>query len=249
MAWAAPKTTKGFTFLKNLYGGDPGIPIILRGIVKENTAFSEGNLLKIGTNSRIEKAAQGNDNLLGVAHQSLTTAQNPDADETEIEYIPGLGAVFKCSFANPKDATVTDAGNSSVTKLVSTALDEGSDDVWNGALMYIYGGSCGNKGVFRTVIDFDHTGDFILLEKPLANVPDVTTAFILLGKGDGNGNINFGAIGVDLVDENTIDISATLSAEDGSLMIYPNFQTIKECVEEGALPVIIRHHLLQRQAA
>lgn len=232
MALTANYTTRGFEFVRNLLGF-PVTPVLYE--LTPNTAFSMGDMV-ILTNNRVAKAAAGATNVLGVINTAFTTTTNPDASLTLGEVLDNPFAIFRCTFSDHRDATAT---GGSTTTLVDTALSTSADDVWNGALLYIYAGAA--AGSFRTVEDYTGSSDTLTFDDPTAVAVDSTSTYILLGAGIAAGeNINIGTIGVNLKDENTIDGNATTASEAGPLVITP---TPQEEIKNLVLHCLIRKHL------
>jgi hypothetical protein len=118
--------------------------------------------------------------------------------------------VYRCSFADQVDGTV-DSGTT--TTIVDAALSTGTDDIYNGALLYIYEGT--NMGETRTVTDFDHASDTLTLAPAYAAAPDTTSKYIMLAGGnEADDAINVGLPGVDIKDENTVDANGRRLSSD-----------------------------------
>ncbi len=230
MALTAKRTTAGFELIGNLMSN-----ITENGREFEltpNTAFKKGDMVVL-TSGKVALAAANATNVLGVMAEDITQANNPSDGLTYGRVYINPFNIYRCSFSDHKDGTAT---GGSTTTLIDTGLATGTDDYWNGALLYIYEGT--NAGCVRTVSDYTGTSDVLTFTKPMPAKVDTTSKYILLGAAAAAGDvINVGSIGVDLKDENTIDGDATIASEAGPLAvlnIYP---------EDLMMDVIIRKHL------
>jgi len=232
MALTASRTTNGFEIIGNMMNvADNGTPWLL----KENTAFSKGDMVVL-TNGKVNKAAAGATNVLGVMAESITTADNPDASETYGKVYTNPFNIYRCTFADHTDSTAT---GGTTTTIVDTALAEDNDDDLNGAYVYVYEGT--NAGCARTVYDYTGTSDTLTVEKAFPAAIDTTSKYILLGAGsEDNDAINVGTFGIDLKDENTIDAGENVlssAVEVGPLVclaIHP---------QDLMMDVLVRSHL------
>ena len=223
------RTTNGFEYVNNKLNG-----IVDNAVSYEltpNTAFSAGDMVVL-TAGKVAKAAANATNVLGVIQQTFTTATNPAGAITYGKVYDNPYAVFRCSFADHRDASAT---GGTTTTLVDTALSTSTDDYWNGALLYIYEGPA--AGSIRTVKDYTGSSDTLTVEEPFPTAPTTASKYILLGAGGSGDVINKGSIGVDLKDENTIDANATIASEAGPLVVL--------AVDPAKLTmdVMIRKHL------
>lgn len=232
MALTASRTTAGFELIGNLMNVTDNGRLFL---LKENTAFKKGDMV-VMTNGKVDKAAAGATNVLGVMAEAVSTTDNPDASETYGKVFCNPFNIYRCTFADHLDSTAT---GGTTTTLIDTALSTSADDYWNGAYLYIYEGT--NAGEARTAYDYTGTSDTLAVEKAYPAAPDTTSKYIMLGGGtEANDGINVGSIGIDLKDENTIDagenrLSSTI--EVGPLVclaIHP---------QDLMMDVIIRSHL------
>lgn len=210
MALTASRTTQGFEPVRNLLGfaQNPVKYELTPGI-----AVTKGDMLVL-TAGKVAKAAANATNVLGVAAESIAAAANPSDETTKIGVYDNPFNVYRCSFTGHRDATAT---GGTTTTLVDTALSTSSDDVWNGALLYIYEGAA--AGSIRTVTDYTGATDTLTVSEPFPVAIDTTSKYILLGAGAASDVINVGSIGVDIVDENTIDSNATIGSEAGPLAV------------------------------
>lgn len=229
MALVAKRVTEGFELIGNLanvpdngrlYELTPGIE------------FKKGDMVVL-VNGKVAKAAAGATNVLGVMAESVSAAENPVGAVTYGRVYDNPLNVYRCTFAGHRDAAAT--GGSSTT-LIDTALPTSANDVWNGALLYIYDGP--GKGDVRTVKDYVGATDTLVVEKPFSATPTTSTKYILLGAASAVGDvINVGSVGVNLSNERTIGANATIASEAGPLAvlaIYP---------EDLMMDVVVRKHL------
>ena len=92
--------------------------------------------------------------------------------------------------------------------LIDTALSTSSNDVWNGALLYVYAGT--NAGCIRTVSDYVGADDKLVVTTPFPAACDTTTKYIMLGDGsEATSVINVGSTGIVLKDKDSIDANAS----------------------------------------
>ena len=233
MAYTASRTTNGFELIGNLLNvTDNGREYELT----PNTAFKKGDMVVL-TTGKIALAAANATNVVGVMAESIAQADNPADGITFGKVYDNPFNIYRCSFADHKDATAT---GGTTTTLIDTDLATSDNDVWNGALLYIYEGT--NAGCIRTVTDYVGGTDTLHFQAMPAAC-DTTSKYILLGNAGKAGDvINVGTAGIDLKDENTIDanaavIDANTSAEKGplaALAINPANLT---------MDVLIRKHL------
>lgn len=231
MALTAKRVTKGFEPVRHLHN-QPMVPVEYE--LTSGTAFNKGDMVVLSA-GRVAKAAANATNVLGVMAEDVSAADNPAGKTTKARVYDDPHIVFRCSFSDHIDSTATATGTT--TTLIDTTLGTSSDDVWNGAFLYIYEGA-GYDGRPRTVVDYVGSTDTLVVNEPFPEATDTTTKYILLGAATQAGDvINVGTIGVDLKDENTIDANATVASEAGPLKvlaIYP---------EELMMDVVIRKHL------
>jgi hypothetical protein len=229
MPLTASRTTDGFELVGNLLGLSDN-PVEWE--LTPGVAFSKGDMVVLSA-GKVAKAAAGATNVLGVMAESIAAADNPAGKTTKGKVYTNPFNIYRCSFADHRDATAT---GGTTTTLVDTALSTSTDDVWNGALLYIYEGKA--AGSMRTVKDYTGSSDTLTVEEAFPEAPDATSKYILLGNAGAAGNvINRGSVGVDLKDENTIDADATIASEAGPLAvlnIYP---------KDLMMDVMIRKHL------
>ena len=229
MAYAAKRTTQGFEYIGNLlHQEDAGMDFELT----PNTAFTKGDMVVL-TNGKVAAAAANATNVLGVMAETFTTTTNPSGKTTKGKVLINPFNIYRCSFADHLDSTAT---GGTTTTLIDTALSTSNNDVWNGALLYIYEGKA--AGSIRTVKDYVGDTDTLTVEEPFPEAPDTTSKYILLGLASAAGDvINVGSIGVDLKDANTIDANATIASEKGPLAV------LRVDPVNLTMDVIIKKHL------
>lgn len=229
MALTASRTTQGFELIGNMFGAAPN-PNLYE--LTPNTAFAKGDMVVL-TDGKVAAAAANATNVLGVMAETFTTTTNPSAAATYGLVYDNPFNIYRCTFADHRDAAAT--GGTSTT-LLDTALATSTDDVWNGAYLYIYEGP--GAGDIRTVKDYTGATDTLTVEKAFSATPTTASYYILLGEAGAAGDvINVGSIGVDLKDANTIDANAANKDGDGPLAV------LQIIPEELMMVVIIREHL------
>lgn len=229
MAYTAPRVSQGFELIGNMFGPAPNPN---KYILTPNTAFNKGDMVVL-TNGMVAKAAAGATNVLGVMAKSYTTTENPAAKQTWGLVYDNPFNIYRCSFDDHRDAVAT---GGTATTLIDTNLSTSNNDVWNGAMLWIYDGP--GAGDVRIVKDYVGANDTLVVEEPFSAVPTTASKYILLGEAGAVGDVIFpGATGVDLKDENTIDASAPNKDGDGPLAVlaidFPNLM----------MTVLIREHL------
>lgn len=233
MALTASRTTEGFEPIGNMLYGS--IPNPREYEMTPNTAFSKGDMVVL-TNGLVAKAAAGATNVLGVMAEAFTTTTNASADRVMGKVYDNPFNIYRCTFASHRDAAAT---GGTTTTLVDTALSTSADNVWRSAAMYVYSGKA--AGEFRSIKSYTGATDTLTVEKAFFEAPDTTSNYILLGNGGAaNDAIGLGKIGVDLVDENTIDAGATTASEAGPLAVVG---LTKDLIKDLMMDVIIRKHI------
>ncbi len=211
MALTASRTTVGFERIGNRYNPAQNPH---KYELTPNTAFNKGDMVVL-TNGKVAKAAANAVNVLGVMAETIAQADNPATGITYGYVYDDPFDIFRCSFVDHLDSTAT---GGTATTLIDTALTTSTDDVWNGALLYIYDGP--GKGDIRTVSDYTGASDTLTVTKPFSATPTTATKYILLGAATAAGDvINVGSVGVDLKNEKTIDANATIASEAGPLVV------------------------------
>lgn len=230
MALTASRTTQGFEWIYNKAGvsANPNLYELT-----PNTAFSKGDAVVL-TAGKVAKAAANATNILGVMAETIAAADNPAAGLTYGLVYDNPFDVFRCSFADHRDAAAT--GGTSTT-LIDTVLSTSTDDDWNGALLYIYEGP--GAGDIRTVSDYTGATDVLTVAKAFTATPTTASKYILLGAGGAATAdvINVGKVGIDLKDENTIDANATVASEAGPMVV------LDINPKELTMDVMFRKHL------
>ena len=233
MAYTASRTTNGFELIGNLLNvTDNGREYELT----PNTAFSKGDMVVL-TNGKVAKAAANAANVLGVMAESITAADNPTAGITYGKVYDNPFNIYRCSFADQTDSTAT---GGTTTTLIDTGLTTSTNDVWKGALLYVYAGT--NAGCIRTVTDYEGSNDTLTFQAMPAAC-DTTSKYIILGLASKAGDvINVGTVGVNLKNENTIDANAAVINADTSAEIGP-LAALAINPANLTMDVLIRKHL------
>jgi len=202
MALTASRTSVGFEPIYNKTLNSIPNPVAYE--LTPNTAFAQGDMVTL-TAGKIAKAASGTvANIVGVMAESIAAADNPAAGLTYGKVYDHPDNVYRCTFADHKDAAAT---GGTTTTLLDSALATSSDDVWNGAALYVYDGPA--KGSLRTVSDYTGSSDTLTVTKPFPTAPTTASYYIMLGAAaEANDVINVGLGGIVLKDENTIDANA-----------------------------------------
>ena len=233
MAYTASRTTNGFELIGNLLNvTDNGREYELT----PNIAFSKGDMVVL-TNGKVAKATASAANVLGVMAESITAADNPTAGITYGKVYDNPFNIYRCSFADQTDSTAT---GGTTTTLIDTGLTTSTNDVWNGALLYVYAGT--NAGCIRTVTDYEGSNDTLTFQAMPAAC-DTTSKYIILGLASKAGDvINVGTVGVNLKNENTIDANAAVINADTSAEIGP-LAALAINPANLTMDVLIRKHL------
>jgi hypothetical protein len=232
MALTATRTTRGFELLSNMtvvYSdeGSQGDYILTPGV-----AFSMGDMLVV-TNGKLAKAAAGAAAVIGVLTHDVAIADNPATARVKPRIWRNPGNVYRCSFVDHRDSTATGAGTT--TTLVDSGLIGGGDNIWAGALLYIYEGP--GAGETRILTASTSASGTLTFTDPLSIATSIATKYILLGVGAAGVNITPGVYGVNLKDEKTIDANATTANEAGPLAV----RGINPA--ELTMDVVIRKHV------
>jgi len=202
MAHTASRTTVGFEpiYSKTLNA----IPNAVAYELTPAEAFVRGDMVTISAGKLTKATSATVANIVGVMAESITAAQNPSGTITYGKVYDHPDNVYRCTFSDQLDSTAT--GGTTGT-LVDTALSTSSNDVWNGAYLYIYAGT--NAGAIRTVSDYVGSSDTLYVDELFPAACDTTTKYIMLGlAAEANDIINVGLGGIQLKDANTIDANA-----------------------------------------
>lgn len=229
MALIAKRTTNGFELVANL-AGFPANPVPFE--LTPGVAFNVGNMVGL-TAGKVVKAAAGATNVLGVMAESVTAAENAAGKTVKARVYVNPLDVFRCSFANHRDATAT---GGSTTTLIDTALTAATDDFWAGALLYVYDGP--GAGSARIVKTYTAATKTLTVEEPFPAAITAASKYILLGAGAAvNDGIHPGGIGINIqASAASIDAGATINAEPGPLAVL----SINPA--ELTMDVLIRKH-------
>lgn len=199
MAMTASRTSNGFEPIYNKSLGAVPNPVAYE--LTPSTTFAMGDMVTI-TAGKLALAAAGTvADIVGVMAESIVS------DATSIMYgkvYDHPDNVYRCTFVDHKDAAAT---GGTTTTLLDSALSTSSNDVWNGAAIYIYEGP--GAGSLRTVSDYVGSSDTLTVTNPLPAAPTTASKYILLGLGaEANDVINVGLGGIVLKDEDSIDANA-----------------------------------------
>ncbi len=215
MAHTASRTTIGFEPIGNKSLGFVPNPVEYE--LTPGEAFVKGDMVTIAYGKLTKATSSTTSNVCGVMAESVAAADNPSGSITKGRVYDHPDNIYRCSFSDQTDSTAT---GGSTTTLEDTALSTSSNDLWNGALLYIYDGT--NKGCIRTVSDYAASGDVLTVDTAFPAACDTTTKYIMLGlAGEANDVINVGLGGVQLKDANTIDANAarlSSAAKQGALV-------------------------------
>jgi len=168
-------------------------------------AFTRGDMVTIVA-GKITKATAGTvTDVVGVMAESVAAADNPSGKITLGKVYDHPDNVYRVTFVDQFDG-IADAG-STTGKILDAAIATSANDVWNGALLYVYEGPA--AGSVRTVSDYVGATDELLVDTPFPVAPTTDSKFILLGAGaEANDVINVGLGGIVLKDSKTVDANA-----------------------------------------
>lgn len=211
MALTANRKTDGFELVGNKLGiVDPGVLYELT----PGVSFYKGDMVVLA-DGRVAKAAAGATNVLGVMAETVLAADNPSGKTTYGRVYDNPFNIYRCTFADHIDSIAT---GGSTTTLIDTTLTTSTNDVWNGALLYIYDGP--GAGSRRTVIDYIGASDTLVVDEPFPAAITIASKYILLGAGSTAGDvINVGSIGINIKNENTIKANGSIASEAGPLAV------------------------------
>ncbi len=228
MALTAKRTTNGFELVRNLIQGAAMNPVPYE--LTPGESFTVGDMVVLSAGRVTKATSASTSNILGVMAETITAATNKTTYGLVYD---NPYNVYRVTFANHRDATAT---GGTTTTLIDTTLPTSTDDVWNGALLYVYDGP--GAGSVRTVTDYVGATDTLTVSEPFPVPITNQSKYILLGNGGAVGNvINVGSIGVVLKDSRTVDAGASIASEAGPLKvlaIYP---------DQLMMDVVIRKHL------
>ena len=202
MAHTASRTSMGFEPIYNKSLGAVPNPVDYELTPAE--AFVRGDMVALSA-GKLTKAAAGTvADIIGVMAESITAAENPTGTTVYGQVYDHPDNVYRCTFADHRDAAATGGTTST---LLDSALSTSSNDVWNGALMYVYEGPA--AGSIRTVKDYVGVSDTLEVSTLFPAAPTTASKYIMLGlAAEANDVINVGLGGIVLKDENTIDANA-----------------------------------------
>lgn len=215
MTLAAKRTSIGFEPIYNKSLGS--VPNPVKYELTPNTAFDKGDMVVLTAGKVAKAAAASVTNILGVMAESIAQADNPATGLTFGAVYDHPDNVYRVTFCDQNDSTAT---GGTTTTLIDTGLSTSTDDVWNGALLYIYEGPA--AGSVRTVSDYTGTSDTLTVTNPFPTAPTTASKYIILGAAsEANDVINVGARGLVLKDEARVDANASRlssAAEVGPLV-------------------------------
>lgn len=217
MALTPKRVTEGFEFVRNL-AGFPANPVPYE--LTPGESFKKGDMV-VFSNGKVTKATAASvKDILGVMAETITA----DASKVTkgLVYDNPLN-VYRVSFVDHRDAAAT---GGSTTTLVDTNLPTNTDDVWNGALLYVYEGP--GAGSVRTVADYTGATDTLTVTDPFPVAITNASKYILLGAAVAIGDvINVGKRGLVLKDSRSVNANASVLSggnEVGPLVcvaVYP----------------------------
>lgn len=215
MTKAAKRTSIGFEPIYNKALG--AVPNPVKYELTPNTAFDRGDMVVLTAGKVAKATAASVTGILGVMAESIAQADNPADGLTFGAVYDHPDNVYRVTFCDQTDSTATGGTD---TTLLDTALSTSSNDVWNGALLYIYEGP--GAGDIRTVSDYVGATDTLTVTKAFSETPTTDSKYIILGgAAEANDVINVGARGLVLKDEARIDANASRlssAAEVGPLV-------------------------------
>lgn len=201
MAHTASRTSLGFEVIYNKTVTTIPNPVAYE--LTPSTTFTRGDMVVLASGKLALATSASVTDIVGVMAESIVS------DATSIMYgkvYDHPDNVYRCTIVDQLDATAT---GGDTTTLIDTNLSTSGNDVWNGALLYIYAGT--NAGCVRTVSDYVGATDKLIVTAPFPANCDTTTKYILLGAGAAAGDIiNVGSAGIVLKDEDAIDANASI---------------------------------------
>lgn len=230
MALTASYVTAGFEPVYNKIMQQVPNPVAYE--LAPNTAFAKGDLVVLSA-GKVVKAAASATNVLGAMAAAYTTVTNPTGEMTVGMVYDQPFNVYRVTFAGHRDGTAT---GGTTTTLVDTGLTTSTDNVWNGALLYVYEGP--GAGSIRTVKTYTGASDTLTVEKAFPTAITTASKYILLGAAAAAGDvINVGSVGVNISSASTVNAAATVVAEAGPLAVL--------AIDPFALTmdVMVRKHL------
>lgn len=213
MALTASRTSIGFEPIYNKTVTTIPNPVAYE--LTPSTTFARGDMVVLTAGKLALATYASVTNIVGVMAESIVS------DATSIMYgkvYDHPDNVYRCTIVDQLDSTAT--GGDTTTLIDTIGLSSSTNDVWNGALLYIYAGT--NAGCVRTVSDYVGADHKLEVTAPFPANCDTTTKYILLGAGAAAGDvINVGSAGIVLKDEDAIDANASIlnsGAEVGPLV-------------------------------
>lgn len=181
------------------------IPNPVKYELTPNTAFKQGDMVVITAGKVAPATAASVTDILGVMAEAVAQADNPADGLTFGAVYDHPDNVYRATFVDHLDSTAT---GGDTTTIIDTALSTSSNDVWNGALVYVYEGP--SAGSIRTVSDYVGADDKLVVTKPFPEAITTASKYILLGDGSEAASvINIGSTGIVLKDADSIDANAS----------------------------------------
>lgn len=200
MAHTASRTSLGFEVIYNKTVTTIPNPVAYE--LTPSTTFTRGDMVVLTAGKVALATSSSVTDILGVMAETITS------DATTLMYgkvYDHPDNVYRATFVDQLDSTATAGGTDN---LIDTSLSTNSNDVWNGALLYVYAGT--NAGCMRTVSDYVGADDKLIVTTPFPSACDTTTKYIMLGDGSAATSvINVGSTGIVLKDEDSIDANAS----------------------------------------
>ena len=221
MAYTAKRTSIGFEPIYNRTLNP--IPNPVKYELTPGTAFNRGDMVVLSAGKIAKATAASVADIIGVMAESIAAADNLAGTITKGSIYDHPDNVYRVTFSDHRDAVAT--GGTTGT-LIDTNLSTSVNDVWNGALLYIYEGP--SAGSTRTVSDYVGASDTLSVDTAFPEAITAASKYILLGAAsEANDVINEGLAGLVLKDEKAVDANAarlSSAAKVGPLAcmkIYP----------------------------
>lgn len=202
MAYAAKRTSVGFEPIYNKTLN--AIPNPVAYELTPGVAFAQGDMVVLSAGRLTLATAASVADIVGVMAAPVAAADNPTGETTYGRVYDHPDNVYRATFVDHVDSVAT---GGSTTTLIDTELTTSTNDVWNGALLYIYEGPA--AGSIRTVTDYVGATDVLTVEEPFPVKPTTDSKYIILGSAAAaNDVINVGLGGLVLKDRKSVDANA-----------------------------------------
>jgi hypothetical protein len=202
MTLTAPRISVGFEPIYNKTLN--AIPNPVAYELTPAVTFAKGDMVTITAGKLALATSATVANVVGVMAESIAAAGNPSGSITYGKVYDHPDNVYRVTFVDHIDSTAT---GGTTTTLLDTALAASSNDVWNGALLYIYEGP--SAGSIRTIKDYTGSSDTLTVDEAFPEAPTAASKYILLGAAsEANDVINVGLGGLVLKDEDSVDANA-----------------------------------------